>query len=170
MDRSGCTIWGLESFSRISLDVSLIPVFSPPSFSSAEEKKKIGNEKTATTSIIIAPITSICFSKDTKCICMSTLDSTVRLIEKSSGKIINEYRGHQNKAIRMNSSFNCTDSKIVSGSEDGVVVIWDLVESSAEKSTRLKGHSAAISHVECHKEQPNVLLSSSIDGVTRLWQ
>ncbi len=41
------------------------------------------------------PITCVCFSRDGQCTLSSSLDSTVRLLDKSSGEMLGEYVQHR---------------------------------------------------------------------------
>lgn len=80
---------------------------------------------------------------------VSLLDSTIRLIDdhddgikngsieptsSSCGrKQINFYTGHLNKELSLHSTFDITDGYIVSGSENGDIVYWDLADSEQKK-------------------------------------
>jgi mitogen-activated protein kinase organizer 1 len=37
------------------------------------------------------PVTSVAFSQDSQCVLSSTLDSTIRLLDKETGELLNEY-------------------------------------------------------------------------------
>lgn len=67
-------------------------------------------------------------SSDNNCLLVSTLDSKVRLFDRATGELLNEYVGHKNEAYRMDSLLINNDAYVVSGSEDGDIWIWDLVE------------------------------------------
>jgi mitogen-activated protein kinase organizer 1 len=51
----------------------------------------------------------------------------VRLIDKDSGELLGEFVGHTGKNLCLESSIDYEDSKILSGSADGKLWIWDLV-------------------------------------------
>lgn len=38
------------------------------------------------------------------------------------------FTGHQNHEYKVDSTLNCQDTHVISGSEDGFVYYWDLVE------------------------------------------
>ena len=59
---------------------------------------------------------------------VSSMDSTLRLLDKDSGELLGEYSGHKNSEYRIDSCMNHTDTHVVSGSEDGRICFWDLVE------------------------------------------
>lgn len=104
---------------------------------------------------------------DSQMVFLSTLDSTIRLFEltNSKGILLKEYKGHENKTMKCNSSLLSDEKHIVSGSEDGNIVIWDIL--SADKKI-LQGKSPAICNVVSH---PNcgVIVSASMDGFIYLW-
>ncbi|TPX35046.1 hypothetical protein SmJEL517_g02394 [Synchytrium microbalum] len=112
------------------------------------------------------PVTSVCYSNDKNCLLISTLDSTVRLMDKDNGQVLNEYKGHLNKEYRVTSCLSHTDAYILSGSEDGRIVIWDLVDGSLVRI--LKGHDRVVSAIAYAPKMP-VAVSGSIDGVVKVW-
>jgi mitogen-activated protein kinase organizer 1 len=115
---------------------------------------------------LVEPVTSVRLTGDTKCLLASCLDSTVRLIDRSDGTVLNTFRGHANKEYRISSTFTPTDSHVLSGSEDGHVYIWDFV--SAQVVRKLSGHSATVSSVDYHPTRA-ACLSASFDGTIRYW-
>lgn len=98
------------------------------------------------------PITCVCFSQDGQCTLSSSLDSTVRLLDKSTGEMLGEwvaaifervslrsalsrvvrlcarYTGHTMKGYKLECCLSCKDTHVLSCSEDGHVYFWDLVE------------------------------------------
>ncbi|MBZ3875750.1 WD repeat domain-containing protein 83 [Sciurus carolinensis] len=75
-----------------------------------------------------SPITCTCFSRDGQCTLVSSLDSTLRLLDKDTGELLGEYSGHQNKQYKLDCCLSERDTHVVSCSEDGKVFFWDLVE------------------------------------------
>lgn len=49
------------------------------------------------------------------------------MIDKDSGELLGEFRGHTGKDLCLESSVDYQDTKILSGSADGKLWIWDLV-------------------------------------------
>ena len=72
--------------------------------------------------------TCVNFTKDGQCTLVSSLDNRIRLLDKDTGELLGEYAGHQNSRYRVDSCMNNDDSHVVSGSEDGKIYFWDLVE------------------------------------------
>lgn len=112
-------------------------------------------------------VTSIYLSNDNKCILAGCLDSTLRLIERSTGDLLQEYKGHSCKSYKLDSCLTNTDAHVVSGSEDGKVLFWDLVDASVVSS--LKAHSAVVTSVSYHGSE-NCMITSSVDGTVKVWK
>ncbi|KRY28991.1 WD repeat domain-containing protein 83 [Trichinella spiralis] len=72
-------------------------------------------------------VSSVNFSRDGQCTLISSLDSTVRLLEKDSGQLLAQFTGHKNNEYKMDSCFLSSDRQIISGSEDGKLFCWDLL-------------------------------------------
>lgn len=98
---------------------------------------------------------SVTQSHDGNCTLVSTLDSTVRLFDKSNGELLSTYKGHANQKYKVDSALTNTDAYVISGSEDGSVCFWDLVE------VRRHRHR----HKHKHKHIPN----TDIDTQTGRW-
>ncbi|KAI8809595.1 WD40-repeat-containing domain protein [Cladochytrium replicatum] len=112
------------------------------------------------------PVTSASFSRDRNCILVSTLDSTIRLFDKSNGELLGEYKGHKNSEYKIRNCLSNSDSHVVGGSEDGRILIWDLVDSKVVKT--LQGHTRALTSLTYHRTE-GMLVTTSIDGTVRLW-
>ena len=80
------------------------------------------------TDLLGSPVTCVNFSHDRNCILASTTDSKVRLFDKPTGELLNEYTGHTNQKIKVESRFTTDDAYVVSGSEDNEIYVWDLIE------------------------------------------
>lgn len=75
----------------------------------------------------LEPITSIHQTRDGNAVLASTLDSTIRLMDKSNGKLLQSYKTHINKDYRIRSTLAFADSVVIAGSEDGRIYAWDLL-------------------------------------------
>ena len=67
-------------------------------------------------------------SNDGKCILASCLDSKVRLLETDTGELLNTYSGHHAASMRAEGRLSHDDACVLSTSEDGRVVVWDIVQ------------------------------------------
>lgn len=75
-------------------------------------------------------ITSVRPSHDAQCLLLSCLDSTVRLFDHDTGTLLQSYKGHVANEYRIESCLTNDDAYVVSGSEDGKILCWDLVDVS----------------------------------------
>ena len=48
-------------------------------------------------------------------------------MDRKDGKLLKEYVGHKNDDYRVRSCLGLGDAVVVSGSEDGRVIAWDIV-------------------------------------------
>lgn len=113
------------------------------------------------------PVTSVSFTKDGQCVLASTLDDTIRLMDKDSGELLNEFTGHINKDYKVDSCLSSSDAQVVSGSEDGRICFWDLVEAKIVH-TLDKAHESVVYSLSYHPTE-NYLLSASSDGKVKVW-
>ncbi|OVA00249.1 WD40 repeat [Macleaya cordata] len=82
------------------------------------------------------PVNCISMSNDGNCILASCLDSTLRLLDRTSGELLQEYKGHTCKSYKMDCCLTNTDAHVIGGSEDGFIYFWDLVDASVISSSR----------------------------------
>jgi len=116
---------------------------------------------------ISQPVTSVSVSGDNNCILASSLDDRIRLLDKENGELLSEYKSHVNNRFKIDSQLTFDDAFVVSGSEDNVVYIWDLVEGKLIRS--LRGHESFVVSIDCHPKE-NLILSGSADGSIRFWR
>ena len=65
-------------------------------------------------------------------------------MDKVNGKMLQSYQGHTNCDLRIRSSLGLADSVMVSGSEDGSIYVWDLLESNPMEKIDAHGGQIAI--------------------------
>ena len=90
------------------------------------------NGKLITDVVGIEPITSVCFTKDGQCALVnSSGGSTIKLFDKSSGELLQEFQGHSHKGdYKIDVVLDNTDQNVLAGSEDGYIYVWSLVEAT----------------------------------------
>lgn len=115
---------------------------------------------------LLQPIGSISFSSDGECILVSTLDNQVQLLERETGNQLACYKGHLNHRVKVQSSLDTSDSFVVSGSEDGRLCFWELVEGTPLGGLR-KDHASA---VLCCAFFEETLVTASADGIIKVWR
>ena len=121
----------------------------------------------ATNDRLAQPVTHVALSHDANCVLASCLDARLRLLDKSSGQLLNEYAGHANSQYKLACSLSHDDALVLCGSEDGSLHVWDLVD--AKQLLRLRAHRGAVGMVCCHPTRHDVLTSSH-DGTAKLWK
>lgn len=114
---------------------------------------------------ISSPITCVCFTQDGQCTLSSSLDSTLRLLDKSSGEMLGEYKGHKMKGYKLDCCLSHKDTHVLSCSEDGHVYFWDLVEGSL--SLKLPVGKAVVQSLSFHPSEPRLL--TALEGRVQLW-
>uniref|UniRef100_A0A8C6U9J9 WD repeat domain-containing protein 83 n=1 Tax=Neogobius melanostomus TaxID=47308 RepID=A0A8C6U9J9_9GOBI len=112
-----------------------------------------------------SPITCVCFSADGQCTLSSSLDSTLRLLDKSSGEMLGEYKGHTMKGYKLDCCLSSKDTHVLSCSEDGHVYCWDLVEGSL--SLKLPVGKAVVQSLSFHPSECRLL--TAMEGRVQLW-
>ncbi|VFQ93393.1 unnamed protein product [Cuscuta campestris] len=113
------------------------------------------------------PVNCISLSNDGNCILASCLDSTLRLMDRSTGELLQEYKGHTCKSSKTDCCLTNTDAHVIGGSEDGFVYSWDLVDASVTSS--FKAHSSVVTSVSYHPKD-SCMITSSVDGTIRVWK
>lgn len=115
-------------------------------------------------------ITGLAVTHDGYCAAATCLDGTIRLIERNSGELSHQYSGgHQAGNYGLEVTCTADDSRIISGSEDGSVVLYDLVGGNVVQT--LKGHLKPTCAVAAHpkREQTSIVISASYDGNAIVW-
>ena len=80
---------------------------------------------------VIGPsCTSLAVSKKGTEVLVGSLDSTVRLMDRTNGEVLKTYKDDAfvNKHLRVRSTLGLNDSVVLSGSDDGMVFAWDMLE------------------------------------------
>ncbi|KAI9315948.1 WD40-repeat-containing domain protein [Dichotomocladium elegans] len=113
-----------------------------------------------------AAVTSASLSHDGNCILVSTLDDTVRLMDKANGTLLNEFKGHKHKDYKVNSVLSNTDAHALSGSEDGNIYVWDVLEGCT--SATLKSHDGVVTTIDYHPQDVGMITAGD-DGLIRVW-
>ena len=105
-------------------------------------------------------------TNDEQCILSSVLANSIKLVDKNNGMVLNSFEGHVNKEYKVDSCVMQNDTHVVTGSEDGHIFFWDLIE--AKIVTKIeKAHLGVIYSLSIHPTE-NLLLTAATDGV-KLW-
>ena len=123
-----------------------------------------------------APVVGVRFSPNGRFVLAWTLDACVRLWNYVDGRCVKTYQGHVNGRFSLGGAFGVyggeeqgveTKACVVSGSEDGRVVWWDVV--SKELRGEVEGHEGAVLGVDS-REEGRVVVSCGIDRTVRVWE
>merc|ERR1711991_81015 len=107
------------------------------------------------------------YSNDGNCLLVTTLDSRLRLLDKSSGDLLNDYRGHKNETYKTDATLSRDDALVLAGSEDGLIHVWDLVE--AKSRAVLRGHAHVVTSL-AYSPIGDAFVSGSIDRSLIVWK
>ena len=115
-------------------------------------------------------IFSMALTHDGQCLAISCLDGTIRLMEVDTGELLNTYSSSH---VAGNYSLQCAltadDAHVVTGSEDGRAVLYDLVR--GEVVQELVGHTKPTCSVAAHpkRENSSAVITASYDGNAVVW-
>ncbi|KAI9151029.1 hypothetical protein H9P43_009644 [Blastocladiella emersonii ATCC 22665] len=121
---------------------------------------------TTTVDTIAAPVTCARFSGDQQCTLVGSLDGHLRLIDATTGELLNDYTGHVATQYRMACTLDHRDALVLSGSEDGAARVWDLVD--AFEVQQLAGHRGPVLSVTAHPSRL-AAVTGGADGVLQWW-
>eukprot|EP01080_Neovahlkampfia_damariscottae_P011663 gene11663-4900_t len=87
-------------------------------------------------------------SNDDKSIAISTLDSTIKLMDLSDAEILNEYKGHKNTMFKVECIFY--KNYLLSGSEDGNIYVWNIIDGKLVKT--IHEHKSAVCSMDVSED------------------
>ena len=116
----------------------------------------------------VDPITSVWQSSDDNCILISTLDSNLRLFDKANGGLLQTFKGHRNTEYRIRSCLGAADKYVVSGSEDGRFMMWDLL--SGQVVGEQVAHGGKVITSASYHPSKRQALTSGVDGTVVVWE
>ncbi|CAN8029940.1 unnamed protein product [Ixodes persulcatus] len=113
------------------------------------------------------PVTRVQLTRDGLCLLASCLGGPVRLLDKVTGQSLQEFTGHKNAQFYLDCVLSQDDAHVYSGSEDGAVCCWNLVEGKLVE--RLRHPTAAPVHSLSQHPSKAVLLTAT-RGLVYLWE
>ncbi|XP_049795271.1 WD repeat domain-containing protein 83 [Schistocerca nitens] len=122
------------------------------------------------TDCVAQPVTCVSQTRDGQCVVVSGADSTVRLLDRDTGELLGEYRGHDVSGFTTESCVDNTDRHVLSGSADGHVYCWDLVREKLTETLvhgEVKGSASVVSSLSPHPLRSGLL--SAAGGTVKLW-
>eukprot|EP01040_Poterioochromonas_malhamensis_P008027 gene8027-8677_t len=114
------------------------------------------------------PVTSLQVSEDEKTYLATCLGGKIRMMEVGGGKLLKEYfNGHQHQHFKIESCFENNYSSIVTGSEDGSIVHYQIITGDVLRRTE-NAHKRGISSISYHPMAES-FITASYDGEAKLW-
>ncbi|OKL61652.1 hypothetical protein UA08_03431 [Talaromyces atroroseus] len=122
------------------------------------------------------PVMAVRFSPNSKYVLAWTLDDCIRLWDYVQGRCIKTYQGHINRKYSLCGNFGTYRAPggpphafAVSGSEDGALVCWDVVDKNILQ--RIEGHTDVVLGVDTAEVNGTRLIAScGLDRTVRLWE
>lgn len=114
------------------------------------------------------PITSFTLTHDKKCIVPNCLNGGIYLFEKDSMQCLMAYKDHHRAGrYSLECSVLAHDEFILTGSEDGEAVIYNLVDGTLVQ--KCQGHKQPTCSVASHPNKSSIFVSASYDGNAIVW-
>lgn len=118
-----------------------------------------------------APATAISLSRDGLCVLVATLGNGPCFLDRGTGRTLCAYDGCASKSFALGCDVLYDDAYIVSGSEDGNVLLFDIVE-GAQPLLRIGDNEVdkeVIGAIASHPSK-HLVLAGCHNGVVKLWQ
>ena len=110
-----------------------------------------------------SPVNAVAVSPDGKQI-IACSDSSVRVLDASTGDGVKELKGHTNQVESV--AFSRDGRRIVSGSSDHLVLVWDA--STGDQLKELNGHTQDVTSV-VFSPDGKYIVSGSYDNSVLVW-
>jgi WD40 repeat protein/transcriptional regulator with XRE-family HTH domain len=112
----------------------------------------------------VVGVDAIAVSPDGARLATGEFDTTVKLWEAATGKLLLTLFGHASQVVSV--AFSADGSYLASGSEDGTVKLWDAL--TGREVLTLGGHTSGVLGVAFSADGGR-LYSASRDGTARIW-
>lgn len=112
-------------------------------------------------------LSSLAWSHDGECLLVSCLDSTRKLVDRSSGAVLQQYHADA-KEFAMEACFDDTDAYVIGGDESGCIHAWDIVD-AAEVHSYPDAHVGPVTAIDWHPKEKQ-FASAGVDGNIRFWK
>ncbi|KAK9463425.1 WD40-repeat-containing domain protein [Lipomyces oligophaga] len=114
------------------------------------------------------PVTSVRDSTDGAYFLVSSLDNTIRLIDKSNGSLLQSFTGHKNAEYRIRSCFGDNDIYAISGSEDSIIYVWEVLSGRIVHELKGGNSDAVVTCIDYNPKKAQ-MVSGTTDGKIQVW-
>jgi len=116
-----------------------------------------------------SPVTSMAQTKDGKCLVVSCLDGSIRLMELETGELLNTYsEAHSAGNYALDVDILADDATIITGSENGQCALYDLVRASPVQILEGPARRPTCT-VASHPNRSSLVITASYDNSTVVW-
>lgn len=124
------------------------------------------------TSTLSEPVSSISISSDNTTVLVSTLPSTLRLIDLSTGELLQTFRdaSFTNENYRIHSTFTHNEDCVVAGDEKGQLLVWEVVDGKVVRRITSTTSTKSILWVERRPGKGGGIIAASADGTMELYR
>ncbi|RHY05263.1 hypothetical protein DYB36_006636 [Aphanomyces astaci] len=107
----------------------------------------------------VSSVNAVTYNDDCSVLATASYDSTVRLWDvRFQGHVVGDYG--------LDCAFSHDDASVLSGSEDGRVMLWDMLTKDPRRS--FQAHDRAVRTVATHPTDAMVL-TGSVDSTVKVW-
>ena len=110
-------------------------------------------------------IVEVNFDKEEKRFCTASMDLTSKIFDIETGQSIITLKGHDDVVFK--AIFNNDSNRILTGSYDKTCKMFDI--NSGEILFNFKEHSKEISNCFFNPKDNNIIISTSLDGLTKIF-
>jgi len=102
---------------------------------------------------------------------VTSLDSHVRLMDAITGKMLNDFVGHENSSYRCRACLDHTEANVMCGDEQGQLWVWDLLDAKVlQPNPPPRAHGKVITWTEQNPADANEFVTASADGLVKIWR
>jgi len=110
-------------------------------------------------------VTSIASNKAGSLVAVGYTNGCIKLFDTATGESEVTFSGHKNDVNCISFDDDCM--RLVSGSNDACIIVWDIVSESG--LYKLHGHKGPVTAVKFMQSEKNILVSSSKDTFIKFW-
>ncbi|KAL9653939.1 hypothetical protein ABK040_014152 [Willaertia magna] len=106
----------------------------------------------------------ISLTNDNKCYSVTCLDSTIKLIEKDTGKVLQIYKGHLNENYQLKHCFTKNDNYLLIGSENNLIYYFNTMTGEGNTFTN---NNNIVNCIDVHPKD-NYFVVGTLEGKLEL--